>query len=59
MGILKPNVERMRKKKDVKGLIKTLKPKDSFVRYSAVVALSRIGKPAIEPLISVHACSHL
>jgi len=49
MGLFKPNVEKMEKNKDVNGLIKALKDKD--VRAGAVVALGKIGKPAVEPLI--------
>lgn len=39
MGFLKPNVEKMYKKGDIKGLIKALKHKDSLVRKGAAVFL--------------------
>lgn len=51
MGFFKPNIEKMKAKKDVGGLIKALKDKDGGVRVSAVVALGEIGEPAVEPLI--------
>lgn len=53
MGIFdlfKPNVEKMKAKKDIKGLIKTLKHKDSNVRLDAELALISIGEPAVEVL---------
>jgi len=47
MGILdklfKPNVEKMKAKKDVKGLIKALRYEDRDVRRAAVYALEEIG----------------
>jgi HEAT repeat protein len=48
-----PNVEKMRQKKDVKGLIKALgDEKDSDVRGNAAQALGTIGDArAVEPLI--------
>jgi HEAT repeat protein len=48
-----PNVEKMREKKDVKGLIKALgDEKDSEVRGNAAQALGTIGDArAVEPLI--------
>jgi len=48
-----PNVEKMRQKKDVKGLIKALvDEKDSDVRGNAAIALRNIGDSrAVEPLI--------
>ena len=49
-----PNVEKMKAKKDVKGLIKALGyKKDASVRKAATMALVEIGEPAIEPLIAV------
>jgi HEAT repeat protein len=56
MGILdlfKPNVEKMKAKKDVKGLIKALKYKrDQDVRRYAALTLGEIGDArAVEPLI--------
>ena len=47
----KPNIEKMKAKKDVKGLIKALKEEDEDVRDWAVAALIEIGEPAVEPLI--------
>jgi HEAT repeat protein len=51
-GSGKPDVEKMEKKKDVKGLIKALGyEKDSSVRKSATYALGKIGDArAVEPL---------
>jgi tetratricopeptide (TPR) repeat protein len=56
MGIfdkfLKPNVEKMEKKKDVKGLIEALKHRETDVRKKAAEALGKIGDTkAVEPLI--------
>jgi len=51
-GLFKPNVERLQEKKNVKGLIKALRHKDSDVRWRAAKALGEIGdKRAVEPLI--------
>lgn len=51
MGLFKPNVERMRVKRDVKGLLKALQHKDSNIRIQAVEALGSVGdKRAVEPL---------
>jgi HEAT repeat protein len=47
-----PNVEKMKAKKDIKGLIKALGyQKDSNVRQAAAAALTWIGAPAVEALI--------
>lgn len=52
MWIFKPNVKKMEKKRDVKGLIKALNNRDYDVRREAAEALGRIGdKRAVEPLI--------
>lgn len=54
MGIFgKPNIEKMKKKKDVKGLIKTLGYKqDSSVHKDAAEALRDVWDArAVEPLI--------
>jgi hypothetical protein len=52
-GFGTPNVEKMSEKRDVDGLIKALRyKKDWQVREKAAGALGRIGKPAVEPLIS-------
>ena len=59
-GTFKPNVEKMKAKKDVKGLIKALKYNDKkneysevfFIRHQAVKALGEVGDArAIEPLV--------
>ena len=48
-----PNVEKMKAKKDVKGLIKALGyKKDASVGKAATIALVEIGEPVIEPLIA-------
>jgi len=45
MGIsVPPDIGKLKAIKNVKGLIKALKSKDSNVRRSAVEALGRIGK---------------
>ena len=50
MGIFgKPNIEKMKEKRDVKGLIKAFRNKS--VRDSATDALLDIGEEAVEPLI--------
>ena len=58
MGIFgKPNIEKLKAKRDVKGIIKALKYKGNgfvFVRRDAIEALGEIGDPrAMEPLIEV------
>lgn len=51
MGFFKPNIEKMKKKRDTDGLIKALKDKNVDVREKAAEALGEIGgKRAIEPL---------
>ena len=48
-----PNVEKMKARRDVNGLIKALRyRKDKGVRASAAEALVKIGAPAVEPLIA-------
>lgn len=51
-GMFKPNVEKMKEKKDVDGLAKALKHKDVAIRRSAAEALGNIrdGR-AVEPLV--------
>jgi len=44
-----PNIEKMERDKDVEGLIEALRHEG--VRLEAVMALARMGKPAVEPLI--------
>lgn len=52
LGLFKPNVEKMEKSKDVKGLMKALEHRDSGVRMRAAGTLGRIGdEKAVEPLI--------
>ena len=43
MGFFKPNIEKMRTRQDVEGLLKALNHKDEGVRYEAAVALERLG----------------
>ena len=54
MGIFdlfKPNVGKIVKKKNIKGLIKTLRHKDRDIREEAAKALGKIGdERAVEPL---------
>jgi len=55
MGIFdrKPNVEKLKARKNMKGLIKTLKYNDHYVRGFAADALGEIGDSrAVEPLIN-------
>ena len=48
-----PNVEKMKARRDVNGLIKALRyRKDKGVRQAAAEALVKIGAPAVEPLIA-------
>ena len=52
MGLFKPNIEKMKAKRDVKGLIKALRDKGDFVYNDAADALGELGDPlAVEPLI--------
>ena len=51
-SLFKPSVEKMERKKDVKGLIKALKDEDWAVRCDAAKVLGRLGDArAVEPLI--------
>ncbi len=51
-GLLKPNVDKLQSKGDVRGLIKALHDKESAVREAAAEALGKIGDAgAVEPLI--------
>lgn len=50
----KPNIERMKTGRNVKGLIKALSyRKDDRVKREAIAALGWIGEPAVKPLLSV------
>lgn len=51
MGTAKPNIEKMKAKKNVESLIEALRHKDEGVQFDAAWALGEIGKPAVEPLI--------
>jgi HEAT repeat protein len=52
MGIFKPNVERLKEKKDVNGLVKALHHKKSHIRAHAAYALGEIrAHDAVKPLI--------
>jgi HEAT repeat protein len=53
-GLLKPNVEKLERNKDIESLIKALNYQtDSHVRENAAKALGNIGDPkSIEPLIA-------
>ena len=55
MGIFgPPNIEKLKTRKNIKGLIKALKDKDENVRYYAAKALGWIGDSrAVEPLIEI------
>ena len=53
MALFGPNVEKLKAKGDIKGLIKLLNyTKDERVLFSAMQALVDIGEPAVEPLIA-------
>ncbi len=48
----KLDIEKLRAKKDIKGLVKTLKHEDSNIRMFAAISLGEIGdERAIAPLI--------
>jgi len=51
--LFKPNVEKLKAKKNINGLIKALNfKKDSHVRYEAANALGELGeRRALDPLI--------
>ena len=47
-----PNVEKMKARRDVNGLIKALSYKNGDVHRAAIQALKEIGAPAVTPLIA-------
>ena len=52
MGIFgPPNIDKLKARKNINGLIEALMYEDEDVRWRAVEALGEIGKPAVEPLI--------
>jgi len=55
----KPNIEKMKRKQDLKGLCKALGHKDNEVQSQAVNALVEIGGAAVEPLIAALAKNKL
>lgn len=52
MRLFKPNVDKMLAKRDVKGLIETLAYPGSKIRNAARDALTKIGIPAVDPLLT-------
>ena len=53
MRLFRPNVKRMLKKRDVKGLIGAMNDEERAIRLTAIEALGEIGDPrAVEPLIA-------
>lgn len=60
LGIGKPNISKMKQKKDVDGLIEALSYKDESIKLGAIKALGSIGDPhSIEPLIKFLKQSYL
>ena len=52
MRLFRPNIEKLKKRRDVEGLIRALKDSDEGVRREAAKALGEIGDSrAVEPLI--------
>jgi PAS domain S-box-containing protein len=49
--LLKPNVEKLEKERDIESLIQALGHKDKNVRRGAAKALGRMGEDVVEPLI--------
>ncbi len=48
-----PNIEKLKRKRDVKGLLKALDHKDPFIQLQAANGLEELGTAAARPLISV------
>ncbi len=48
-GIFEMDIEKLERKKDVKGLIKALKSSDSYTRWRAAIALKNIGDKSVLP----------
>lgn len=46
-----PNIEKLRQKRDVVGLLKALSHKDALIQLNAENALGELGTAAVEPLI--------
>lgn len=53
MGIFRPNIDKLKAGKNVRGLIKALRNKDNNIQDEVTEALVEIGEPAIRPLIQV------
>jgi HEAT repeat protein len=54
MGFFKPDINKMKTEKDIKGLIKAVKDDEASIRKGAVEALGEIGdKGAVESLVQV------
>ena len=51
MGLFNPNVQKMEKKKKLKGLVKALSHKDKDVRNQATDALRRVGDERCKVLL--------
>lgn len=50
--IFKPNIEKMKGQKNIKGLLKAFRHRDYYIRETAAQALGVIGDPiALEPLV--------
>ena len=47
-----PNVEKLKAKRDIPGLIKTLRYENEKLKYSAMKTLVEIGTAAVEPLLA-------
>jgi HEAT repeat protein len=59
MRLTKPNIAKLKAKKDVERLTKALRDGDSLIRMSAANALGEIGDPrAVEPLAAALRDSH-
>jgi hypothetical protein len=52
MGLLGPNISKMRERKDIIGLLKVLKGGSQQRQSEAADALAAIGKAAVQPLMN-------